>query len=71
VARSTPLIVANPPSTMADYAADMDTDALDHGNDGVGQVFMMVMRVFWGPLTWPLIIGNVLGYLWCAYQVLV
>jgi hypothetical protein len=42
----------------------MDTDALDHGNDGVGQVFMTVMRVFWGPLTWPLIIVNALAYLW-------
>jgi hypothetical protein len=48
----------------------MDTDNLDHGNDGVGQVFMTVMRVFWGPLTWPLIIVNALAYLWCVYQAL-
>ena len=48
----------------------METDALDHGDDGVGQGFMTVMRIFWGPMFWPIIIGNALAYLWCAYQVL-
>jgi hypothetical protein len=37
----------------------MDTNALDHDNDGIGQVFMTVMWAVWGPLTWPLIIGSV------------
>ena len=47
----------------------MVTD-IDDGNDSVGQVLMTVMRVFWGRLTWPLIIINALAYLWCVYQAL-
>lgn len=48
----------------------MGTDTDNGGKSGVGQVFMTMMRVAWGPLTWPLIIVVALAYGWCGYQLL-
>ena len=47
----------------------MDTD-IDERTDDPLRGLVLLMRIFWGPMFWPSIIGNVLAYLWCAYQVL-
>jgi hypothetical protein len=67
---SSRLRIANRPATIAGYAAGMDTD-LDERTDNPFRGLVLLMRIFWGPMFWPIIIGNVLAYLWCVYQVLV
>ena len=47
----------------------MDTD-IDACADDPLRGLVLLMRIFWGPMFWPIIIGNVLAYLWGAYQVL-
>jgi hypothetical protein len=64
------IVGANPPSTVADYDACMDTD-IDERTDDPFQGLVLLMRIFWGPMFWPIIIGNVLAYLWCVYQAFV
>ena len=61
--------LANRLATLAGYAAGMDTD-IDERTDDPLRGLVLIMRTFWGPMFWPIIIGNVLAYLWCVYQVL-
>ena len=68
VARSR-IVGANRPATLAGYAAGMDTD-IDVRTDDPLRGLVLLMRIFWGPMFWPIIIGNVMAYLWCVYQVL-
>jgi hypothetical protein len=67
---SSRLRIANRPATIAGYAAGMDTD-LDERTDNPFRGLVLLMRILWGPMFWPIIIGNVLAYLWCVYEVLV
>jgi hypothetical protein len=61
---------SNRPATLGGYAAGIDID-IDACTDDLFRGLVLLMRIFWGPMFWPSIIGNVLAYLWCAYQVLV
>ena len=63
------IVGANRLATLAGYAAGMDTD-IDACTDDPFRGLVLLMRIFWGPMFWPIIIGNVLAYLWCVYQVL-
>jgi hypothetical protein len=46
----------------------MDTN-IDSGKNDAFLGLVLLMRIFWGPMFWPIIIGNALAYLWCVYQV--
>ena len=46
----------------------MDTD-IDACTDDPFRGLVLLMRIFWGLMFWPIIIGNVLAYLWGAYQI--
>jgi hypothetical protein len=63
------IVGANRLATLAGYAAGMDTDT-DAGKNDAFLGLVLLMRIFWGPMFWPIIIGNALAYLWCVYQVL-
>ena len=48
----------------------MDTD-VDACTDNPFRGLVLLMQIFWGPMFWPIIVGNAPAYVWCVYQVLV
>ena len=56
-------------STVAGYAYGMNTH-VDTGKNDAFEGFVLLMRLLWGPLFWPMLVANAIGYGWCVYSLL-
>ena len=40
---------------------------LDTGDNEAFKGLLMLMRLVWGPLFWPMLVANAAGFVWCLY----